>query len=127
MADSDKKILLVEDDSALRQAVNDKLTREGFQVIEAKDGQEGLKIALKEKPDLILLDIIMPKMQGMEVLEKLRADEWGKTAQVILMTNMSEDNKVATAMKLGVKDYLIKGDWKLGDVVDKVREKLDNQ
>ncbi|MFH1597442.1 MAG: response regulator [Patescibacteria group bacterium] len=121
------KILLAEDDSALRQAVSDKLTREGFQVIEAKDGEEGLRLALAEKPDIILLDIIMPKMHGMEVLEKLRADQWGKTAKIILITNLADDYKVAKAAEMGVKDYLIKGDWKLGDVVNKIREKLDKK
>ena len=124
MNDQAKKILIIEDDSALRQAVSDKLSREGYNLIEAKDGQEGLTKAIADKPDLILLDILMPKMHSMEVLEKLREDQWGKEAKVILMTNLAEDNKVAKALKLGVKDYLIKGDWKLEDVLIKVREKL---
>jgi len=120
-----KKILIIEDDSALRQAVSDKLNREGYKVIEARNGQEGLDKAFTSKPDLILLDIIMPKMQGLEVLEKIREDQWGQGAEIILMTNLAEDNKVAKALKLGVKDYLIKGDWKLEDVLKKVREKLN--
>ncbi|MBU1149218.1 response regulator transcription factor [Patescibacteria group bacterium] len=122
-----KKILIVEDDSALRQAISDKLSREGYQVVEASDGQMGFDLAIKEKPDLILLDILMPKLHGIQVVEKLREDSWGRTAQIIIMTNLAEDNKVAKAMKMGVTDYLIKGDWRLEDVLIKVKEKLDKK
>jgi len=125
MKDSEAKILIIEDDSALRQAIVDKLKREGFQVVDAQNGKIGLEKAINEKPDLILLDIIMPVMHGMDVLEELRQDDWGKQAKIILMTNLAEDNKMAKAMDLGVKDYLIKGDWKLNDVIDKVREVLN--
>jgi len=99
-------------------------TIEGFNVIKAEDGQEGLDVALEHHPDLILLDIVMPKMNGMDVLQKLRKDEWGKNVPIILLTNLSDSEKVEDAMKYGVYDYLIKTDWELKDVVKKVKEKL---
>ena len=121
-----KKILIVEDEVALLNALRDKFTREGFAVLEAKNGEEGLEIALREHPDLILLDIIMPVMDGMTMLAKLREDNWGKDAKVIVLTNLSDTEKVSAAMTKGTFDYLVKADWKLEDVVRKVRERLGN-
>jgi len=119
-----KSILVVEDELSLQKVLRDKLTREGFSVLEAKDGKEGLETALLEHPDLILLDIIMPVMDGMTMLSLLRKDDWGKNANVILLTNLSEAEKVAASHAKGVYDYLVKSDWKLADVVKKVRERL---
>ena len=122
--DYNKTILVVEDEEALRKAMSDKLTREGFKVLEAKDGEEGLETALKEHPDLTLLDIMMPKMDGLTVLSNLREDEWGKTAQVIIMTNLSESEKVSEAVVNGVYEYLVKSDVPLAEVVQKIKAKL---
>jgi DNA-binding response OmpR family regulator len=108
----------------LREALRDKLTVEGFLPIEAKNGEEGLEIALREHPDLILLDVIMPKMGGLAMLDKLREDAWGKDAKVILLTNLVDNNQVARAVKQGSYDYLVKSDWKMKDVVAKIRERL---
>jgi len=119
-----KIILIVEDEVTLRNALRDKLTHEGFGVLEAKDGEEGLEVALRDHPDLILLDIIMPKMDGMTVLKKLREDTWGKTVKVIILTNLSSDVKIGEAVILGSFEYLIKTDWKIEDVITKVRETL---
>lgn len=120
-----KKILLVEDEEAIRTVLADKLRREGFQVIEGKDGEEGLSLSLREHPDLILLDIVMPKMDGLTVLKKLREDEWGKEVKVILLTNLSDVDKVAEALHGGSYNYLVKSDWKIEDVVKKVKEELE--
>lgn len=126
MKDETKKtILIVEDETSLRNALRDKLAREGFAVLEAKNGEEGLEVALREHPDLILLDIIMPVMDGMTMLARLREDAWGKEAKVIILTNLSESEKVSAAMAAGMFDYLVKSDWKIEDVVAKVRERLD--
>ncbi|OGG20713.1 hypothetical protein A3D03_05500 [Candidatus Gottesmanbacteria bacterium RIFCSPHIGHO2_02_FULL_40_13] len=119
-----KKILIVEDEPALLSALLEKFRQEGFAAIGAKDGQEGLDTALREHPDLILLDIIMPVMDGMTMLYELRKDNWGRNVPVILLTNLSEAESVAESLSQGVYDYLVKSDWKLEDIVKKVREKL---
>lgn len=120
-----KQILIVEDEAPIRNALVDKFTREGLRVLEAKNGEEGLEIAIKEKPDLILLDIKMPEMNGMSMLKELREDPWGAGAEVILLTNLSDGMKVSEAMGDRVYDYLVKSDWKIEDVVKKVKEKLE--
>jgi len=102
----------------------DKFTKEGFEVLTAKDGQEGLEMALKIHPDCILLDILMPVMDGMTMLDTLRKDPWGKHACVLMLTNLSSTEKEMASHALGVNDYLIKTDWKLEDVVKKVREMI---
>lgn len=124
MTKKTRKILIVEDEISLRNALSDKLLKERFLVIEAKNGEEGLEMALKEHPDLILLDIIMPKMDGMAMLKNLRGDSWGKTAKIIILTNLSENEKIAQAIEQNSHQYLIKSDWKLQDVVDRIRECL---
>ncbi|HXK37596.1 MAG TPA: response regulator [Candidatus Paceibacterota bacterium] len=119
-----KKILVTEDEAPLRNAVSDILNFEGFTVFQAKNGQEGLEIALREHPDLILLDLIMPVMDGLTMLEKLREDEWGKTAAVILLTNINDPEKVAQATEAGTYDFLVKSDWNIEDVVGKIKTRL---
>jgi DNA-binding response OmpR family regulator len=122
-----KKILLiVEDDRPILELILDKLNNEGFKTLAARDGEEGLKAAEENHPDLILLDIILPKMSGIIMLEKLRTTEWGKTVPVILLTNLSSDDEeiIASINKYKPADYLIKTDWSIGDVVKKIKEKL---
>lgn len=127
MADETKnKILVVEDEPSLRGALSDKLTLEGFTVLEAKDGEEGLEIALRDQPDLILLDVIMPKMDGMTMLKKLQESAWGKKAKVIMLTNLNDLDKVSEALMRGSYDYLVKSDWKIDDVVARVRQRLNS-
>lgn len=123
---SSKKILIVEDESPLRNAVADILTFEGFQVFQAKNGQEGLDIALKDHPDLILLDLMMPVMDGLSMLEKLREDKgYGASAAVILLTNINDPDKVAQATSAGSYDFLVKSDWNIEDVVRKIKTRLN--
>lgn len=120
-----KKILIVEDEMPLRDALRDKLAREGFAALEAKNGEEGLEIALRDHPDLILLDIIMPRMDGMTMLKELRKDIiWGAKAKVIILTNLSEIVKVSEAIAQESFNYLVKSDWKIEDVVIKVKDAL---
>jgi len=123
MLDEPKTILIVDDEQTLLSALVDKFTREGFVVLSAKDGQEGLDRAFADHPDLILLDIVMPVMDGMAMLANLRKDPWGKNAKVIMLTNLSEVEKVTSQLQ-GVYDYLVKSDWELKDVVKKVKERL---
>lgn len=119
-----KKILIIEDDAIMLSTLTDNLTAEGFEIIKAGDGKEGLATALREHPDLILLDILLPVMDGITMLKKLREDVWGKDAKVIMLTNLSDNENVAEAMAYGSYDYLVKSCWKIEDLIAKVREKL---
>lgn len=122
-----KKILIVEDEAPLRNLLRNKLGSEGFSVLEAKDGEEGLEIALREHPDLILLDIIMPKMDGMVVLRKLREDVWGKNASIIILTNYDTNDPILHAVVIDQPSYyLIKSDTPLEKVLEKAREVLES-
>lgn len=117
-------VLIVEDEADLREAIITALTYEGFTVLAASDGEEGLSIALDKKPGLILLDITMPKMDGLEVLRALRADEWGKEVQVVVMTASDDLGKVAEVVEAGGNEYIVKTDITLAGIVAKVKEKL---
>jgi DNA-binding response OmpR family regulator len=124
--DEQKKntILIIEDESPLNHALSTKLTYEGFSVLQAFDGEAGLALALEKHPDVILLDIIMPKMDGIAVIKKLQEDEWGRIVPIILLTNLSDELKVTENFPKNVVAYLVKSDWKLEDIVNKIREKL---
>ena len=121
-----KRILVVEDEEAIQKAVSDSLTNQEFSTLAARDGNEGLEVALKEHPDLIILDILMPKMDGMVMLQKLRADEWGKSAPVIILTNVnpSTSSVINSVLENNPAYYLVKSDVKLEGITDKVREVL---
>lgn len=117
-------VLVVEDEPALLDILAAKLIQTGLTVITAENGQEGLNLALSHHPDLILLDIIMPVMDGMTMLRELRKDAWGKSAKVVLLTNLSEGEQVDESFEQGVYDYLVKSEWKLEDIINKVKGKL---
>jgi DNA-binding response OmpR family regulator len=119
-----KKILVIEDEESLLKVLIEKFTIEKFEVFSARDGIDGLTTALKERPDLILLDIIMPKMDGLTMLKELRKDESGKKIKVIMLTNLSGEENIADAIRSGSFDYLIKSDWKIEDLVKRVKEVL---
>ncbi len=120
-----KKILIVEDEKSLLEALNLKFSGEGFEVIQAKDGIEGLESALAKRPDLILLDIIMPRMDGITMLKRLREYDWGKDVPVILLTNLGDSEKIAEVMEYGVYDYLVKAEWKMEELVERVKSRLN--
>jgi len=119
-----KKILIIEDEKPLATMLSSKLTDEGFETTIAPDGEEGLKKCLEWKPDLVLLDIVMPKMDGMTMLKKLRAMDEGRDLHVILLTNLSETSKVYEAVTLGVKDYLVKTNWDLDEIIEEIKNKV---
>ena len=119
-----KKVLLVEDDIALVRVLRDKLISENFAVFVAHDGEEGLRNALKYLPDIILLDIIMPKMNGLKMLKKLREDAWGETVPVLLLSNDDDPQHIESTLKDNATDYLIKSDWELENVVKRIKEVL---
>jgi len=119
-------ILIVEDDHSLRSVLVEHLGDAGFTTIEAQDGASGLAIAEREHPTLILMDIYMPKMDGITMLTKLRSGTpWGKHAPVIVLSNSSDAETIAHATGLGASDFLIKSQWSLEDIVHKIRERLN--
>jgi len=119
-----KTILIIEDEKSLRGAIVDILRLKNFLTLEAKNGKEGVEMALSKHPDLILLDLIMPEMDGMTALKKIREDTWGETAPVIILTNLSaiNGNVEDDAIAHRPTHYLIKSDWKLHDIVKKIEE-----
>ena len=119
-----KKILIIEDEAALRMALEEKFTREGFDVVVADNGEDGLAFAQEQHPDLILLDIILPKMNGFDVLTHLAKDDITKNIDVMILTNLSETGKVGEIVRKEVSDYLIKADWTLEEISEKVKNKL---
>ena len=122
-----KKVLIVEiveDEATLSNALSDKFSHEHFEVLKAKNGEEGLSIALRERPDIILLDIIMPVMDGITMLHKLREDEWGKKAHVVVLTNVSDMSGIARAIENGAFEYYVKSDTQIEDIVASVKRTL---
>lgn len=119
------KILIAEDETPLRRAMVSKFSKISFNVLEAKNGQEALDIALEKHPDIILIDVIMPKMHGVEVIELIRKDEWGKDVPVVFVTNLSNDPRVKEIIdKDNNCDYIVKSNIRLEDLVEKVKSKL---
>lgn len=119
-----KKVLIIEDEEPLAKALASGLAGNEFEVLTAPDGEAGLKMALAEKPSLILLDLFMPKMDGITMLKKLREDEWGNKVKVVILTNLEDRDKLAAAVENKVYDYLIKSNWNISDVLKKVRIEL---
>lgn len=127
MAKIDKKILVIEDEEPMLNALVNKFKHEGFDVLKAQDGNEGLETALKSKPDLLIVDIIMPKLDGISLIKRTRMEggEWGKDVPIIMLTNLSDPESVSEAANFGVYDFLVKTDWRLDDVVRLVKQKLN--
>jgi len=119
------KILIIEDDLVLQKALADYLSAEGFEIEVASDGETGEKMAISEKPDLILLDIILPKKDGFEVLRSVRDEEKTQKIPIVLLTNLDSINDVEKALELGATTYLVKADYKLEEVTAKVKELLN--
>lgn len=119
-----KKIFVVEDDSFVMDIYRTKLIQEGFEVDTAENGMEALKKLEEIKPDLILLDIIMPYVDGLEVLKKVREKEKTKDVPVILLTNLSQKEEINQGLALGANDYLIKSHFTPSEVLEKINKYL---
>lgn len=119
-----KKILVVDDDTDLREALDTALTAAGYTSLTAKDGAEGLALALKEKPDLILLDIMMPNMNGHKTLSELRKDSWGKEVPVLFLTNFDDPTNISEGFGLKANGYIIKSNTSLESITTKVKQYL---
>ncbi len=127
MEQEKNKILVVEDEASLRKVLMDKLSLEGYDVLEAPNGQEGLAIALKERPNLILLDILMPVMDGLSMLQALRkGDEYGQRVPVILLTNLSADTEdiIRKVAETAPAYYIVKASMPMQEILKKVKEFL---
>jgi len=116
-----KKILFIEDESALQKTFGDLLAQEGYEMISALDGELGLRLAKEKNPDLILLDLILPKMHGLQVLEELKKEEKTKEIPVIVLTNLEEMENINKAIQAGADTYLVKANYKLEEVLEKIK------
>lgn len=117
-------VLLVEDDEFLSGIYQKKFEMEGFKISTADNGEKGLAEAKKKKPDIILLDILLPKLDGFAVLEQLKADSVMKNIPVVLLTNLGQKDDVQKGLDAGAVDYLIKAHFKPSEIVEKVRKVL---
>lgn len=119
-----KKILIVEDDKFLRELITQKLIKEDFEVSEAIDGEEGIRKIKEEKPDLILLDLILPGIDGFEVLSQMKKESTLASIPVIILSNLGQKDDVEKGLKMGAVDYLIKAHFTPGEIIDKIKAAL---
>lgn len=119
------KILVVEDETFLVKIYAVKLKKEGFDVTIANDGEEAVKLAADVKPDLILLDLILPKMNGFEALERMRASATNKETPVIVLSNLGQEEDIKRAETLGADGYLVKANFSIQDIVAKIKDTLE--
>jgi DNA-binding response OmpR family regulator len=118
------KILIVEDDRFLRELIARKLRNEGYEVIEAVDGEEGLKKIKEEKPNLVLLDLILPGIDGFEVLARAKEDPNVASIPVIILSNLGQREEIEKGLKLGAIDYLVKAHFTPGEIIEKIKNIL---
>lgn len=119
-----KNILIVEDDKFLRELISQKLTKEQYNVSEATDGEEGIKKIKKEKPDLVLLDLILPGIDGFEVLAQMKEDQSVTKIPVIILSNLGQREDIERGLKLGAVDYLVKAHFTPGEIIEKIKKVL---
>ena len=120
-----KKILVIEDDKFLRGLISQKLSKEGYEIVEAVDGEEGLTKASKEKPDLVLLDLILPGIDGFEVLEKLKDNTETKEISVVILSNLGQREEIERGLRIGAVDFLVKAHHTPLEIVEKIRTFLE--
>jgi len=119
-----KKILVVEDDKFLRELIAQKIMKEGYDVIEAVDGEKGAESIRKEKPDLVLLDLILPGIDGFEVLAKMKSDPSTSEIPVIILSNLGQKDDIEKGLEMGANDYMIKAHFTPAEIIEKVRAVL---
>jgi DNA-binding response OmpR family regulator len=121
MSDKKHTILLVEDEPVVLKVLGRALEDEGFHVSKAENGEQGVERALQDHPDVILTDLKLPQMSGMDMIAKIRADEWGKKAEIVILSNASDVETLEEAMRNETFYYIVKGDSTMADVVEKVK------
>lgn len=119
-----KKILVIEDDKFLRELISQKLAKEGYDVAEAIDGEKGIESVKSENPDLILLDLILPGIDGFEVLAKMKADPKLAEVPVIILSNLGQKDDIEKGLEMGANDYLIKAHFTPGEIIEKIESVL---
>jgi DNA-binding response OmpR family regulator len=124
MPDIPKKILIVDDDSNIRELFVDTLSPHGFKCLTARDGLEGLNLSLTKNPDIILLDLRMPEMDGLTMLRELRKTESGKNIPVIILSTVNDEKSVSEALQLGVSEFLEKSNWNATELMERIRNKI---
>ncbi len=117
-----KKILIIEDESALQKTLGEVLSQQGHEVLSALNGEVGLKLAQSEKPDLILLDLVLPKIHGFDVLKKIKENPETKEIPVIILTNLESIENIKKAIELGATTYLVKADYSLEELTSKINQ-----
>lgn len=120
----DKTILIVEDEQSQVKILRESLENEGFKVLVERNSQDGLKTALMKRPNLILLDLIMPELSGIEMLEELRKDGWGRDVPVIILSNQSDTAEVHNAVTFGVAEFLVKADHSIEEIISLIKSKI---
>jgi len=121
------KILIIEDDEILSKVIAEELKDANFEVVQAFDGQSGLDMARSIKPDLVLLDIMMPKMNGFEVLEEIKNDIGIRSIPIIMLTVLGSDDDIKKGLQLGAKDYIVKSQHAVAEIIDKIKQFLENK
>ncbi|MCP6726942.1 MAG: response regulator [Patescibacteria group bacterium] len=121
-----KQILFIEDESALQKTIGESLRQEDFEVLSALDGEIGIRTAKEKRPDLIILDLVLPKKDGFEVLEDLKKGEGTKNIPVIVLTNLEDLKGIQRAIDLGATTYLVKSNYRLDEVVEKIKGVLSS-
>lgn len=121
-----KKILFIEDESALQKTIGEILRQEGYNVVSALDGEVGLRLGKSEKPDLIILDLVLPKIHGFDVLKQLKTDEETKTIPVIVLTNLEGIGDIDRALEAGATTYLVKAQYSLDEILEKVKQTIES-
>jgi DNA-binding response OmpR family regulator len=119
-----KKILIVEDEARLAEVLSDMLGDQGYTITVARDGEQGLAAALEQKPDLILLDILLPKKEGLDMLAQLREHADGAHTKVMVLSNLSDTASVNKAMQHGAFDFYVKSNWDIDALVEEIKAKL---
>ncbi len=119
-----KKILVVEDDKFLRELIAKKILAEGYIAVEAKDGEEGLKKIEEEKPDLVLLDLVLPGMTGFDILENVNENPLLSDIPIVVFSNLGQSDDVDRAINLGAKDFLIKAHFTPQEIIEKIKSVL---
>ena len=117
------KIVLIEDDEILSKVVNEELEEAGFEVYRAFEGQKGLDLVGLKKPDLVLLDLVLPGMHGFDVLEKLKSEPATSDIPVMILTMLGSDDDIKKGIQLGADDYVVKSQHAVGEIIDKIKEK----
>jgi len=119
-----KTILIIEDEPTLQKTLSLALQQEGYEIKNALDGEIGLKLAKETKPDLILLDLILPKIDGFEALEVLKNDDATKDIPIIVLTNLESTQEIEKALVMGATTYLVKANYDLKNIIEKVKETI---